>query len=591
VTTEQALLFALLAAVLVLLVWGRVRYDVVGFGALIVALVTGLVPKDEAFSGFAHPAVVIVALVLIASAGLSRSGAVDILSPYLVKPGRKLGAHVAILSTVAATLSSVINNVAALALLMPIDVQAAKQAKRSPALTLMPLSFATILGGMVTLLGTPPNIVVATFRAQALGEPYGMFDFTPVGLVVAVAGIAFMTFVGRRLVPVERTRHDAPRELEDLEGYVAEAEVGEKSAAIGSRVSDLLARADEADVALLGLVRGGKRLPGSARDEIIREQDLLVLEGGPEAIERFLVTLGLKHAGAELHGGAMGEALALLEAVVPAGAEVEGRSAREMALARQHGVVLLGISRRGRRLRDRVRNVRMRIGDLLLLLGPAERLAGVATALGCLPLAERGLRPVQRDKAWLAIAGFLAAIVLGSTGLVYLPFALGGLVVLYALLRILPLGELYDAIEWPVIVLLASLLPIAAALESSGATALVGAGLVSATQGWPPVAVLAVLMIVTMTLSDVLNNVATALVAAPIAIDVAARLGVSADPFLMAVAVASSCAFLTPIGHKNNLIVMGPGGYAFGDYWRVGLPLEILVLVVGLPMILLVWPL
>jgi di/tricarboxylate transporter len=455
----------------------------------------------------------------------------------------------------------------------------------------MPLSFATILGGMVTLVGTPPNIVIATFRAEALGAPYRMFDFAPVGAAVALAGIAFMVLVGRRLVPVERVEHDAPRELANLEGYVAEAEVGERSEALGKRLSDLLAQADEADVALLGLVRNGRRLPGTARDEVIRAGDLLVLEGGPEALERFRGALGLAPAGAELHGDATGEALALLEAVVPAGAPVEGRSARDMALARRYGVVLLGISRSGRRLRERVRNARLRTGDLLLLLGPAERLPDVAVTLGCLPLAERGLRPMQEGKAWLAIGGFALAIALASTGLVYLPFALGGLVVLYAVFRVLPLAQLYDAIEWPVIVLLGSLLPIAAALETSGGTALIGAGLVDLTQGWPPAAVLAVLMVVTMMLSDVLNNVATALVAAPIGLDVAARLDVAADPFLMGVAVASSCAFLTPIGHKNNLIIMGPGGYAFGDYWRVGLPLEVIVLAVGLPMILVVWPL
>jgi di/tricarboxylate transporter len=324
-SSDQIILFVLLACVFGLLIWGRWRYELVAFSALMVALIVGVVPAEQAFSGFGHPATAIIAMVLIVSRGLSNSGAIDMLARRVGDASLSVSQHIARMAGVAAALSAVMNNVAALALLMPIDVQAAKQAGRSPAHTLMPLSFATILGGMVTLVGTPPNIVIATFRAEALGAPYRMFDFAPVGAAVALAGIAFMVLVGRRLVPVERVEHDAPRELANLEGYVAEAEVGERSEALGKRLSELLGQADEADVALLGLVRGGRRLPGTARDEVIRAGDLLVLEGGPEALERFRGALGHAPAGAELHGSAEGEALALLEAVVPAGAPVEGR--------------------------------------------------------------------------------------------------------------------------------------------------------------------------------------------------------------------------------------------------------------------------
>ena len=589
-TGDQIFLFVLLASVFAFLVWGRLRYDVVAFGALIMAFIGGVIPKDAVFSGFAHPATVIIALVLIISRGLYGSGAIEVLARHLVDASRGLSLHIGIMAAVAAALSAVMNNVAALALLMPVDMQAAAKAKRSPAVTLMPLSFASILGGMVTLIGTPPNVVIATFREHALGAPYAMFDFAPVGIVVATVGVAYVALFGWRLIPVERRAHDIPKELGDLHGYIAEGKVREKSKAIGKAMHELQAQADSDDVNVLGLVRRGERVPGAAREEVIRRGDILVLEGGPQAIEHFLGAVGLEYAGAEKHGGVASESLALTEVVVPEGARIVGRSALDVRLLYRHGITLLGVSRQGRRFRERVRALRIAPGDLLLLLGPGKSLPDVVDWLGCLPLADRGIRVIQRSKAWLAVLAFALAIVSASLGWLYLPVALAGVVVVYVLLRIVPLPRLYESVEWPVIVLLGCLIPIGTALETSGGTELIAETIVGWSQGLAPVAVLAILMIVTMTLSDVLNNVATALIAAPIGVDIARHLGVSPDPFLMAVAVAASCAFLTPIGHKNNTIIMGPGGYKFGDYWRMGLPLEILVVVIGLPMILLFWP-
>jgi len=591
-TADQIFLFCLLIVVLGLLIWGRVRYDVVAFGALIVAYVGGVIPKEEVFAGFGHPATVIIALVLIISYGLHSSGAIEVLARHLVDASRGLGLHIAGMSAIAAALSAVMNNVAALALLMPVDMQAAARARRSPAITLMPLSFASILGGMVTLIGTPPNVVIATFREQALGTPYKMFDFAPVGLAVALVGVAYVTLVGWRLIPLERRAHDSAKELKDeLLGYIAEGEVRDESKAIGTRIRDLQNVADQDDVNLLGLVRRGKRVPGTARDEVIRKGDMIVLEGSPQGIQAFLGGAGLEYAGSQKHGGVAGDTLALAEVVVPHGSRIAGCSALDVRLLYRHGVTLLGVSRQGRRFRDRVRKLKIEAGDILLLLGNAKRLPEVIDWLGCLPLADRGVGVIQRHKAWVAVLAFAAAVFAASFGLLYLPVALAAVVVVYVLLRIVPLHRLYRSIEWPVIVLLGCLIPIGTALEASGATALVAETIVRWSQGLPVAAVLAILMIVTMTLSDVLNNVATALIAAPIGVDIARHLDVSPDPFLMAVAVASSCAFLTPIGHKNNTIIMGPGGYKFGDYWRMGLPLEVLVVLVGLPMILLVWPL
>ena len=590
VTADQILLFGLLIGILGFLVWGRFRYDLVAFAGLVIAYLIGVVPADQVFSGFGHPAVAIIALVLIVSRGLSLSGAIELLARRVLDSSRGLQAHVGIMAGVSAALSAVMNNVAALALLMPLDLQAARRGKRSPAQTLMPLSFASILGGMITLIGTPPNIVIATFREDRLGAPFSMFDFAPVGLGITVVGILYIVFIGRRLIPAERLKHDVGRELEELEGYVAEVRVAESSHMIGKLLRELDELVDEYGVSVVGLVRRGKRLPGLARSETIRKSDRVVLEGGPEAIDQFVGAAGFTLTGEQGENGIASGTMALAEVVVPDAARIVGRSALDVRLLYRHGITLLGISRSGTRIRERVRKTKIQSGDILLLLGPEEQLPDVIDWLGCLPLAERGLAVTQRRQAWTAIGIFAAAILAASFGWIYLPLALAAAVVLYVALKIVPLSQVYESVEWSVIVLLGAMIPIGAAMEASGGSALIATALVGWTEGLPPVAVLVVLMVITMTLSDVLNNVATALVAAPIGIAIAERLELSPDPFLMGVAVAASCAFLTPIGHKNNIIILGPGGYRFGDYWRMGLPLELLVLALGVPLILFFWP-
>ncbi|MEH6606942.1 MAG: SLC13 family permease [Pseudomonadales bacterium] len=590
-TSDQFYLFSLFGAVFGLLIWGRIRYDMVAFGALIVAVVSGFVTPDQAFSGFGHPAVVIIALVLIVSRGLLNAGAVEMISGFVLSSSRPLPLHIGIMSIIGAALSAVINNVAALALLMSLDIEASEKAKRAASLSLMPLSFATILGGMITLIGTPPNIVIAQYRERALGESFGMFDFAPVGLCVAIVGILYVALVGWRLIPA-RERPTSIHSDDDTGLFVAEGEVPQESSAIGLRVRDLQPLAEEHDIWLLGLVRRGKRLPGFSRNEEIRKGDHIVLEGDPKSIETFLGAAQLDFIGRDRHeGGISSGSLKLSEAIVPDGARVEGRTSDELRLLTRHGVTLLGVSRQGERFRDRVRKLTIQAGDVLLLLGPAERLSEVSSWLGVLPLAGGEHVVIQRKKAVLAIGLFLGSIALSVAGLVYLPIALSGCVIAFAAFRIVSGREVYESVEWKVIVLLASLIPLGIALENSGGTRLIADLIVSQTEGWPHWAILMVLVMVTMTLSDFLNNVATALIAAPIGLDVATAIGVNPDPFLMGVAVAASCAFLTPIGHKNNTIIMGPGGYRFSDYWRMGLPLEILVVLVSVPAILYFWPL
>ena len=589
-TQDQLLVFGLCTFVFVFLIWGRWRYDLVAFIALLVALLTGLVPKDQAFSGFGHPATVIIALVLIVSRGLSNSGAIELVARYIVDASRKLATHIGIMSALAAGLSAIMNNVAALALLMPVDMQAAKKAGRSPSLSLMPLSFASILGGMITLIGTPPNIVVAEYRGAALGEPFRMFDFAPVGLACAIVGVAFVALVGWRLLPKERQSADASKDLFDLEDYIAEVKVREGSPIIGRRVRDLDEEAAKADVEIIGLIRHGRRMPGHARVVAIEADDILILEASPDSIEEALGALQLEYVG-KGDGKLGSKDLVLQEVLVPESSRLAGRSAMSFRLLYRYRVTLVGVSRQGKRFREKVRALTIKPGDVLLLLGSENRLTDVTWRLGLLPLVDRGHSVLQREKAWLAVGIFAAAIAAASFGFVYLPIALGCVVALYALLSIVPLRDVYTSVEWPVIVLLGSMIPIGGALESTGGTALIAGGIVDISAGFSPIFVLALLVVVTMTLSDVMNNTATAVIAAPIAVEIAARLGVSPDPFLMGVAVAASCAFLTPIGHKNNTLIMGPGGYRFGDYWRMGLPLEILIVAISVPALVTFWPL
>ncbi len=589
-TPQQAFLFVILVLVFVMLIWGRWRYDLIAFIALMAALLTGVVPVAEAFSGFGHPATVIIALVLIVSRGLSNSGVIELLARYVVDTSRKLSAHVGIMSALAASLSAVMNNVAALALLMPLDLQAAKKSGRSPSLSLMALSFASILGGMITLIGTPPNIVIAEFRNDALGAPFKMFDFAPVGIACAAVGVAYVALIGWRLLPASRTSGHAGEELFDLADYVAEVRVPEGSIVIGKRIRELDDLAARSDIEIVGLTRQGRRLPGLARIARIEAGDILVIEASPESLDEALGALQLEYVGKS--EGVLGDGdLEFSEVVVPESSRLAGRSAVSLRLLYRYRVALVGVSREGRRFRENVRKLVLRPGDVLLLLGPEERLNDVTGQLGLLPLADRGQRVIQRQKVWQAVAIFVAAIAAASAGLVYLPIALGCVVAAYILLNIVPLREVYTSIEWPVIVLLGSMIPIGSALQATGGSTLIVDAILGLTSTVSPVMVLTLLIIVTMTLSDVMNNTATAVIAAPIAIEIAERLDANPDSFLMGVAVAASCAFLTPIGHKNNTLIMGPGGYQFGDYWRMGLPLEILIVLISVPMILLVWPL
>ncbi len=590
---EQIIILAILVGVFALFVKGPWRYDVVAILALIAGLVTGIVPFADAFTGFSHPATITVAAVLIISRGLSNSGAIGIMAERLMPEIKNPSLHIGALSSFGAALSAVMNNVGALALLMPVTIEAAAKVKRSAAMLLMPLSFATILGGMMTMIGTPPNIIVATYRGEATGTPFGMFDFTPVGAAVALAGIIFVAFAGWRLIPKSRRARMSPDDLFEIEDYITEARVGEKSSAIGMRVRNLDEQCEEFDTTIVGLIRANRRQPGAARREVIRAGDILILEAGHDEIDKFCGALDLELVGVEDTAFALlrSDDTTLVEAIVTPNSRLEGRLVSSVRLRSRHGINLIAVSRQGKPYRDRLSSFRFEAGDILLLQGDAERMPEVIASLGFLPLVERGLRIGKPRQAGLAVAIFAAAIGAATLGYAPLPITLLIAVAAMVMLNIVPPRELYESVDWPVVVLLGAMIPIGQAFEATGTTELIAAAIVNMAAGVSPIWVLTLLLVVTMTVSDVMNNAATAVVMAPVALGIANQLGVNPDAFLMAVAVGASCAFLTPIGHQNNTLVMGPGGYEFGDYWRMGLPLEVLIVVISVPLIAVVWPL
>lgn len=592
-THDQIVLFAILGAVVVLMFWGRWRHDLVAFAGLIAAVLAGIVPQDDAFAGFGNPTTLIVALVLIATAGLTRSGAVSRLTRILSSSDRSTGRHIALFGTVGGFLSGFMNNIAALAMLMPIDMQAARKARRAAGLTLMPLAFATILGGMLTLIGTPPNLIVSGFRADVLGEPYRMFDFLPVGGAVAAAGIAFIALIGWRLIPNRMSEDAGAGTADRSRRYVVMLIVTEQSGMIDTTVAQAREEAQKAGIRILDIQKHGRSVEGRLDDHVLAVGDALLLRADASALDEYrsIGHLAFPDGRQEPRARKDIEGQSLMECLVPANSDIIGRTARSYGMVNRYDTILLGIRRRGVALRNHLSLQDIKSGDMLMLLVPESRSDDVLQSTGLLRL-DGGSLPVQRERHMrTALFLFAAAVLATSLGVVTMPIALGVVIIGYVLTGVLSLTDIYDHVDWPVIVLLGAMIPLGLALDETGGTALIASGLVAVTQGYPAWVALMVLMILVMCLSDVLNNNATTIIAAPVAIRLAEQLQVQPDAFLMGIAVAASCAFLTPIGHQNNTLILGPGDYRFGDYWRMGLPLEIIVLAVSMPMLLIVWPL
>lgn len=616
-SADQVIIITLLILTIAMFLWGRWRHDIVAMTALLVCVFTGLVPSSEAFASFSHPAVITVASVLVLGYGLLRSGAVDVLAKHLLPNSVGPALSILALISLAALLSGFMNNVGALALLMPIGMQMAAKHELPAGKVLMPLAFGSILGGMTTLIGTPTNLVVSGFRESNGMGSFSMFDFSPVGVSVALVGVVFVGLFGWRIVPVRKQPSSSSF---DTGTYFCEVRIVAGSTAENMNLREVDKLLDQADAQIIGMIRRDVRLTARNRRRILLDGDILIIEVEPESLPKALLSLGLKLEEDKLASDSeknkpqpkkealnesddekektevdketsKSEEIVVQEVVVMPGAELVNRTVIDIDLRARYGINLLAISRQGRRSVKRLRYTKVNEGDVLLLQGDPESVSGFASHYGCLPLAPRDIRVPKKGHALTASLIMVATVAAVAFGLLpaAVSFVAGALA--FAILGIVPLRSIYSSIDWPVVVLLAALLPVANAMFTSGAADMIAQFLLDKIAQSNTIAALVLLLVVTMFLSDLMNNVATAAVMCPIGISTASQLGVNPDAFLMAIAIGASCAFLTPIGHQNNTLILGPGGFRFGDYWRLGLVLEVIVVAVSVPMLLWVWPL
>ncbi|MCI4661137.1 MAG: SLC13 family permease [Neomegalonema sp.] len=596
-SNAQILVLALLAATLGLFALTRLRHDIVALLALVAVAITGLLDPEKIFSGFGHPAVITVMGVLIISHALNRAGVVgmiaDALAPYTVNQTL----HLLSLTGVVAVMSAFMNNVGALALMMPVAMATAAKHGRSPSILLMPLSFASLLGGMTTLIGTPPNIIVASFRGAEYGGSFAMFDFAAVGVPVTIMGVLFVSLIGWRLLPKERQSADTQRALFTVGGYLAELRILEGSDFIGRTLSETSADF-EGETKIFGIERGNQLLPAVGY-RVFAAGDVMILRATPEVLAKLVeehkleIVTEKRDKALALDREIDWKDASLLEVIIAPNSPLVGRNARVVDRVFGQDVGLIAMSRHGAPLRGRLREQTFHPGDIALLQGKHETLGELVERFQMLPLAERGLSIGKRREPWMALGIFAIAIIAAALGVLPIAVCFIVAVLAYVVLGVLPLRELYAGVDWSVIVLLGAMFPLGMALDETGATGVLAQYLVGFAEhiGLEPWGVLVVLMIATMAITDVINNAATALIMAPIALQIATTLDVNPDAFLMAVAVGASSAFLTPIGHQCNTLVMGPGGYKFTDYWRLGLPLEILLVSLAVPLLLTFWPL
>jgi len=588
---DQLIVFITIGISLVLFVWGKFRYDLIALGALLFLVVWNIIPAETAFTGFASPAVITVAAILVVSKALENSGIVNVIVRLMHRVGEKKIVQIGVLSIVVAIASAFMNNIGALAILMPVAIQLARKHKYSPSLILMPIAFASLLGGMNTMIGTPPNIIIASFRKQAGFEAFSMFDFSPVGLVVTAIGLVFITLIGWKLIP-KRKEGDDGSNLFEINNYITELRVVEESKICGKNISEIYT-ISEADLILIGLVREERRVNISNFYGRLKANDILIIETDADGLKTFIDASNTELVGDEkLYPKAEGsDDYVIAEVIIQSNSTLVGETALSMRLRSRYEINLLALARQNRTLRKRIGKVTFKSGDVLLIQGREEDITAKMEMLGCLPLAERELDISKPRRTIFALGIFSASIALVVFNILPVAIAFTLAAMAMVLIKILPLKNVYQHIDWPIIILLGAMIPVGEAFETTGGANLISTQVVSLSENYPTWAILALLMVITMLLSNVINNAATAVLMAPIAIKIAEDLSFSIDPFLMAVAIGASAAFLTPIGHQSNTLVMSPGGYKFGDYWRMGLPISILIVAVSIPLILMVWPL
>lgn len=590
-TTPQIISFAIIAAMLGLFLWGRLRYDLVAALALVTAVVLRVVPAERAFDGFSNPVIIIIGSVLVLSRAIAASGTVEAAMRVLLRPLPRLWQQVGVLTGCVTALSAFMKNVGALGLFMPVAIRTAQRAGRSPSLYLMPLAFGSLIGGTITLIGTSPNLLISTVRQQVEGRPFTMFDFLPVGLPLSVLAVALLS-VCNRFLPQRRRGGGGTDAPFTIENYVSEARLPADSPFVDKPVAELEALADH-ELSVVGIIRdGGRRYIPSAHWWMFRD-DVLVLRADPVVLQDLVQRAGLHLVGTkELDAGERtGEDTVTTEVVVTADSGLVGASAESIRLRQHYQLNLLALRRAGRQVTARLSQAVLQAGDVLVLQGWESEMTETLAGLGVLPLADRVLALGRPKPRLLSLVIMGVALVLIATRLVTVEVGFFGAAVLVVLLRLVSPKEAYGAVEWPIIVMLACLIPVGESLQHTGASQLIAQGLTGMASHVSPTMAVGIVLLASLLLTPLMHHAAAVIVLGPVAASVATNLSLAIDPFLMAVALGASCDFLTPIGHQNNTLVMGPGGYRFGDYWRLGLPLSCLVVLIGTPLICWVWPL
>ncbi|MGW9229507.1 SLC13 family permease [Pseudorhizobium sp. NPDC055634] len=587
-TTDQILAFTVIGIMMAVFIWDRFRYDIVACCALVAAVAVGIVPIDNAFSGFSDDIVIIVGSALVVSAAVARSGIVDVAIKKFFPNLNSVRTQLALLMIVVAVLSAFIKNIGALAIMMPVAFQFSKRTGVSPSRYLMPMAFSALLGGLMTQIGTSPNIVVSQLRAELTGTPFTMFDFTPVGATLALVGIVFLIFFNW-LVPARRKQNHSIEDAVEIANYTSEATIPAQSAMAGKSLGDLL-RLGDGEVIATTILRGTTRM-SPFPDVILRELDTLILEGSSAAIDRLVSNAKLQLSGKPLTGkGQQRDDIVSIEAIISRESPLAGLSARELALSYTRGVNLLAVSRRGHRLSERLRDLTLMAGDVIVLQGNRNALPGVMQDFDLLPLAQREVMLGTQRRAFIPLVILAVAMIATALGWAPVAVAFFAAALGMAVFRAIPLTDVYKAVDGPILVMLAALIPVSDTLRTSGASELIASWLGQIAGGMPAYAALAMILLTAMGVTPFLNNAATVLVMGPIAASFATALEYRPEAFLMAVAIGAGCDFLTPVGHQCNTLVMGPGGYRFSDYPRLGLPLSFIIVLVSVPALLWVWP-
>ncbi|MBB2721159.1 SLC13 family permease [Rhizobium sophoriradicis] len=587
-TTQQIIAFSVIGLMMAVFIWDRFRYDVVACCALVLAVVTGIVPPEKAFSGFSDDIVIIVGSALIVSAGVARSGIVDVAIKRFFPNLNTLHTQLALLMIAVALLSAFIKNIGALAIMMPVAFQFARKSGASPSKYLMPMSFAALLGGLMTQVGTSPNIVVSRLRHEMTGESFTMFDFTPTGAILTVVGITFLLFF-HWLVPSRTKQDHAIEDVVEIKNYTSEVAITGQSPLLERALSDLVKLGD-GEVIATAVLRGGTRM-APFPDLTLRSDDIVMLEGPSAAMDRIVSQGKLKLSGKPLtKEGQPDTHIISLEAIVSQDSSLAGLSAKELALSYTRGVNILAISRRGERLKERLGSLTLGVGDVLLLQGSRASLAALLQDFGLLPLAQREVMLGTRRRAFIPLLMLTLAMATTAIGLAPVPVAFFAAALGMVVFRAIPLTDFYKAVDGPILVMLAALIPVSDSLRTSGGSDLIAGWLGAVAMNLPAWGALGLILVSAMAVTPFLNNAATVLVMAPIAASFATSLGFRPEAFLMAVAIGAGCDFLTPVGHQCNTLVFGPGGYKFSDYPRLGLPLSALIILVSVPTLLVVWP-